>query len=141
MTPPPAVIPALNQVGWHVRIEMQSTVLLLLSVLFLCVCLYLCLSYVGGAFLHPRTRPQFVTCKDSGVIYVDTMGSVKKRWASRGYPQSKIQENVQAEIMQVLLEESRDSYKPEIVKELQNDTIEQLEQNVVNAVKFVQGVV
>ena len=60
---------------------MQSTVLLLLSVLFLCLCLYLCLSYVGGAFLHPRTRPQFVTCKDSGVIYVDTMGSVKKRWA------------------------------------------------------------
>lgn len=64
-----------------------------------------------------------------------------ERLASRGYPQSKIQENVQAEIMQVLLEESRDSYKPEIVKELQNDTIEQLEQNVVNAVKFVQGVV
>ena len=30
-------------------------------------------------------------------------------------------------------------YKPEIVMELQNDTVEQMEQNVASAVKFVQG--
>jgi broad-specificity NMP kinase len=38
-------------------------------------------------------------------------------WAwCRGYPLNKIQENVEAEIMQVVLEEARDSYKEELLQ-------------------------
>jgi hypothetical protein len=34
-----------------------------------------------------------------------------ERLEKRGYPQAKVQENVQCEIMMVLLEEARDSYR------------------------------
>ena len=44
------------------------------------------------------------------------------RLVRRGYKQAKLTENVECEIMQVVLEEARESYAPEIVVELTNET-------------------
>lgn len=48
----------------------------------------------------------------------------------RKYPEAKLQENLDSEIMEVLLQEARDSYDAEIVVELQSDTAEEMESNV-----------
>ncbi|PQE16567.1 POS9-activating factor FAP7 protein [Rutstroemia sp. NJR-2017a BBW] len=49
---------------------------------------------------------------------------------TRNYPEAKLQENLDAEIMEVLLEEARESYDEEIVVELTSDTSEEMESNV-----------
>jgi adenylate kinase len=41
-----------------------------------------------------------------------------------------MQENIDAEIMQVILDEARESYDEEIVIELQSDSVEEMESNV-----------
>lgn len=48
----------------------------------------------------------------------------------RNYPEVKLQENIDSEIMEVLLEEARDSYDEEIVVELRSDSNEDLESNI-----------
>lgn len=50
--------------------------------------------------------------------------------ACRNYPEVKLQENIDSEIMEVLLQEARDSYDEEIVIELQSNTTDDLETNV-----------
>lgn len=48
----------------------------------------------------------------------------------RKYPEAKLQENIDSEIMDVLLQEARDSYDEEIVVELQSVTADEMESNV-----------
>lgn len=48
----------------------------------------------------------------------------------RKYPEVKLQENIDSEIMEVLLQEARDSYDEEIVVELQSNTTEDMESNL-----------
>lgn len=50
--------------------------------------------------------------------------------AHRKYPELKLQENLDSEIMEVLLQEARDSYDEEIVVELQSNNAEQMDENV-----------
>lgn len=52
------------------------------------------------------------------------------RLSNRNYSSKKVSENVQAEIMQVCLDEAKSSYASNIVVELESDTLEQLEDNV-----------
>lgn len=52
------------------------------------------------------------------------------RLKARGYADNKLEENMDAEIMEVLLQEARDSYDEEIVVELQSDDADQIESNV-----------
>lgn len=52
------------------------------------------------------------------------------RLAARKYPESKLQENLDSEIMQVLLTEAQESYDEEIVVELQSDEAEDIDSNV-----------
>ena len=54
------------------------------------------------------------------------------RLLARGYGQKKLQENVEAEIMQVVLQETRDSYAAEIINEVRSDTVDDMEKNVEN---------
>ncbi|KDR85137.1 hypothetical protein GALMADRAFT_233781 [Galerina marginata CBS 339.88] len=61
-----------------------------------------------------------------------------ERLEKRAYPLKKIQENNEAEIMQVVLEEARSSYAPQIVIELQSETMEQLESNVARIVEWIK---
>lgn len=58
----------------------------------------------------------------------------------RGYDETKIAENVEAEIMQVVLDEARDSYAEEIVVELNSETLEQMESNVGRCISWVKTV-
>ena len=58
-------------------------------------------------------------------------------WLSSGYALKKIQENNEAEIMQVVLEEAQLSYAPEIVIELSSETSEDLESNVERILKWI----
>ncbi|KAF8973888.1 P-loop containing nucleoside triphosphate hydrolase protein [Flammula alnicola] len=60
-----------------------------------------------------------------------------ERLEKRGYPLKKVQENNEAEIMQVVLEEARSSYAPEIVVELESESLEQLESNVARIVEWI----
>ena len=57
--------------------------------------------------------------------------------APRAYPLKKIQENNEAEIMQVVLEEARSSYPAEIIVELESESMEQLESNVARIVEWI----
>lgn len=49
---------------------------------------------------------------------------------ARKYPEAKLQENLDSEIMEVLLEEAREAYDEEIVVELISNTAEELDSNV-----------
>ena len=57
----------------------------------------------------------------------------------RGYDDRKVQENLDSEIMQVILEEARESYDEEIVVELRSDTVEEMEGNVERIVEWVEA--
>eukprot|EP00058_Branchiostoma_floridae_P020897 XP_002606387.1 hypothetical protein BRAFLDRAFT_67634 [Branchiostoma floridae] len=59
------------------------------------------------------------------------------RLQNRGYSDKKIQENVQCEIFQTLLEEARESYKVEIVHELQSNTPQDMETNLNNILQWL----
>lgn len=48
----------------------------------------------------------------------------------RDYPEAKLQENLDSEIMEVLLEEARDSYDAEIIVELTSNSSDEMESNV-----------
>lgn len=52
------------------------------------------------------------------------------RLVARDYNELKRNENIECEIMNVVLEEAKENYNPEIVVELQSNTIEDLESNV-----------
>jgi len=52
------------------------------------------------------------------------------RLKDRKYSEKKRTENIQCEIMQVVLQEAKESYDEHIVHEVQSNTIEELESNV-----------
>ena len=51
------------------------------------------------------------------------------RLKDRNYPETKLQENLDSEIMGILLEEARESYDEEIVAELQSNEADDIEKN------------
>jgi broad-specificity NMP kinase len=51
------------------------------------------------------------------------------RLKARGYKEAKLQENMDAEIMQVILEEARDGFEGGLVWELASDGVEEMEGN------------
>lgn len=48
----------------------------------------------------------------------------------RNYPEAKLQENLDSEIMEVILQEAYESYDEEIVVELTSNTLEEMDSNV-----------
>lgn len=52
------------------------------------------------------------------------------RLKARGYGDKKLDENMDAEIMEVLLQEARDAYDEEIVVELRSEDADQVEENI-----------
>ncbi|KAK3359270.1 AAA domain-containing protein [Lasiosphaeria hispida] len=63
------------------------------------------------------------------VLRTDTT-TLYDRLSARKYPEAKLQENLDSEIMEVLLEEARESYDEEIVVELQSTTADEMDTNV-----------
>lgn len=60
------------------------------------------------------------------------------RLQARKYPESKLQENLDSEIMEVLLEEARESYDDEIVVELQSNDADDIESNVERIMIWIE---
>jgi adenylate kinase len=60
------------------------------------------------------------------------------RLTARGYKGKKLEENMDSEIMQVLLDEARESYKEEIVVELKSESTEDVEGNLERVEQWVQ---
>lgn len=59
---------------------------------------------------------------DSNILY--------DRLTARDYPEAKLQENMDAEIMEVLLSEARDAFDEAITMELQSNDSDDMETNV-----------
>ncbi|KAL0575984.1 factor activating pos9 [Marasmius crinis-equi] len=59
------------------------------------------------------------------------------RLEKRGYHLKKIQENNEAEIMQVVLDEARSSYPEEIVIEMKSESMEDIESNIARIVEWI----
>ncbi|CAN6871293.1 unnamed protein product [Brassica oleracea var. botrytis] len=73
------------------------------------------------------------------VVVLQTENSVLyDRLTKRGYSGTKLTNNIECEIFQVLLEEARDSYQEEIVIALQSDTIEDISDNVASKAMLAQ---
>jgi adenylate kinase len=60
------------------------------------------------------------------------------RLEKRGYAQNKIDENMEAEILQVCLDEARDGWNEEQVVELQSDTLDDMESNAQRCVQWIE---
>ncbi|RQM04875.1 hypothetical protein DH86_00002664 [Scytalidium sp. 3C] len=63
------------------------------------------------------------------VLRVDST-QLYDRLKARDYPEVKLQENLDTEIMEVLLQEARDSYDEEIIVELTSNTSDEMESNI-----------
>lgn len=74
---------------------------------------------------------------DFVVVLRSDNGILFQRLKKRGYEQKKITENVDAEIFQICLDEARESYKPEIVIELNNNSTKDMEENVKNLLDWI----
>lgn len=59
------------------------------------------------------------------------------RLKARGYKEAKLQENMDAEIMQVILEEARDGFEEGVVWELASDGVEEMEGNAERVESWV----
>ena len=68
---------------------------------------------------------------DSTILY--------DRLKARQYPEAKLQENMDAEIMEVLLEEATESYDEEIVVQLQSDEADDVEKNVERIEQWIHN--
>ena len=64
------------------------------------------------------------------VVLRTDSASLYDRLKARDYPEKKLQENMDSEIMEVLLDEARCSYDEEIIVELQSNKAEDIEANV-----------
>ncbi|KAG1867907.1 AAA domain-containing protein [Suillus subalutaceus] len=60
-----------------------------------------------------------------------------ERLEKRNYSLKKIQENNEAEIMEVVLQEARDSYPQQIIVDLKSESSQDLEKNVANIVEWI----
>lgn len=56
-----------------------------------------------------------------------------------GYNQRKLQENIECEIMQVVLENARESYAQEIVVELPSNNVDDMESNVDRVKQWLEA--
>ncbi|KAK9844114.1 hypothetical protein WJX81_004783 [Elliptochloris bilobata] len=61
-----------------------------------------------------------------------------ERLERRGYSQKKVSGNVECEIMHVIVEEARESYREEVVQVLPSNTVEELEENVEKTVAWLK---
>ena len=61
------------------------------------------------------------------------------RLTARGYSGKKLDENMDAEIMQILLEEAKEGYDEEIVVELYSEVAEDVEQNVERVEQWIEA--
>lgn len=87
------------------------------------------LDFHGADFFPERWFDLIVVLRtDNSVLY--------DRLAARGYSQQKLQENLEAEIMQVVVDEVTGAYREEIVVQWHSNSLEELEANVERAAQW-----
>lgn len=74
---------------------------------------------------------------DLVVVLRTENGILYDRLNKRDYSQSKIDENLDCEIMEVILQEAREGYASEIVVELQSNSTEDIDSNIQRIVSWV----
>jgi adenylate kinase len=79
---------------------------------------------VKSETLYDRLKERSVHCFELLDSLYETLTQHRK------YPDKKLQENLDSEIMEVLLQEAHDSYDAEIIVELRSDTAEELDANI-----------
>merc|ERR1712137_33252 len=87
--------------------------------------------YHGSEFFPERWFDLIVVLRTDNTTLYD-------RLKARGYHDKKITENVECEIMQVLLEEAKDSYSSDIIWVLESNTSDQLLENVQKIEEYIQ---
>uniref|UniRef100_A0A1I7XU13 Adenylate kinase isoenzyme 6 homolog n=1 Tax=Heterorhabditis bacteriophora TaxID=37862 RepID=A0A1I7XU13_HETBA len=87
--------------------------------------------YHGADFFPERWFDLVFVLRCSNTILYD-------RLAARGYGDFKIKENIECEIFGSLLEEAKDSYKEEIIYELQSETVEQMNTNIEKICQLIR---
>ncbi|CAN6938116.1 unnamed protein product [Brassica oleracea] len=74
------------------------------------------------------------------VVVLQTENSVLyDRLTRRGYSGTKLSNNIECEIFQVMLGEASDRYKEEIVTAMQSDTIEDISDNVASLTEWIES--
>lgn len=61
------------------------------------------------------------------------------RLNKRGYKENKVQENLDCEIMEVILQDAKESYIPEIVIELNSNSAEEMDENVDRLIAWAEN--
>ncbi|XP_010541351.1 PREDICTED: adenylate kinase isoenzyme 6 homolog isoform X2 [Tarenaya hassleriana] len=87
--------------------------------------------YHGCDFFPERWFDRVVVLQTENSILYD-------RLTKRGYSGTKLTNNIECEIFQVLLDEARDSYREEIVVALQSNTIEDISNNVTSLTDWIR---
>ncbi|TDZ28372.1 Adenylate kinase isoenzyme 6-like protein HBR1 [Colletotrichum trifolii] len=82
--------------------------------------------------LFPRSWVDLVV-----VLRVDST-TLYDRLTARKYPDAKLQENLDSEIMEVLSQEARDAFDEEIIVELTSNTSDEMETNVARVETWVE---
>mmetsp|Transcript_53144 Transcript_53144/g.137465 ORF Transcript_53144/g.137465 Transcript_53144/m.137465 type:complete len:127 (+) Transcript_53144:404-784(+) len=94
----------------------------------------------GGAVVDYHAAELFPERWFDLVIVMRADNSVlHSRLTSRGYSGKKLSDNIEAEIMQVILDEAREAYREEIVIEVPSDTVEDLEANVERTLGWLRA--
>lgn len=75
---------------------------------------------------------------DLVVVLRSDSATLYDRLKARNYSEQKLQENMDAEIMEVLLDEARDAFDVEMVIELQSNTLEDTESNASRIEAWVE---
>ena len=92
----------------------------------------------GGVVLEAHSCDFFPERWFDLVVVLRTDNTVLyDRLEARKYKEAKVQENVEAEIMQVVLDEVRASYDEAITMVLTNDTLEQLQSNCQRVIDWL----
>ncbi|XP_030526795.1 adenylate kinase isoenzyme 6 homolog [Rhodamnia argentea] len=87
--------------------------------------------YHGCDFFPERWFDLVVVLQTDNTILYD-------RLSKRGYTGSKLSNNIECEIFQVLLEEAKESYPQDIVLALKSDTVDDIDSNVATLTEWVR---
>lgn len=66
------------------------------------------------------------------------LGVLNQRLSERGYPDKKLNDNLQCEIFQMMLEEAKEAYDSEIVHELPSNTENDFKNNVEKITNWIK---
>ena len=89
------------------------------------------MNYTGGILLEAHTTNYFPERWFDLILVLRTDNTILyDRLMKRGYNKDKLDENISAEIMRVVIDEVQECYPEEIIHEVSSNTIEELESNV-----------